>query len=202
MEKERLDKAILSLYDSSSTVSDLRGSFALLTEDVTFDNPMIHVQGREKYIAIFEWMRPFVNTISPRLISSNLDRNVYTANMIVSYNFFRLLPTLSIHQVVVCKLGEINNRPLCLTRDSLKQIISHQDAWSFASLIETVPIVSSFYSWSRRIAGYASSSILLAISPIAPVPDLSREPPQGIIISCELIKGYFINKRGFALYTK
>jgi hypothetical protein len=74
-------------------------------------------------------------------------------DFVVTYEFARFIPPLSLRMTTHLRIA----------RDGASKLIRHEDLWSIASLISSIPVLGSIYERLRVLGGQVSSSVIRAI---------------------------------------
>jgi len=144
-----LTEAILTMYTSSASASEMDRAFQCFHPQVVFQDPLVRVQGQDMYQAQFRTLRSLFKDFKPLTVEMTGDYDKISIDTTVRW--VTRFNTIDIRQVTICHVSD----------GGLGVITRHEDLWSWADTWMQIPLIGFFYTRWRPWFGRRSSESML-----------------------------------------
>jgi len=144
-----LTEAILTMYTSSASASEMDRAFQFFHPQVVFQDPLVRVQGQDMYQAQFRTLRSLFKDFKPLTVEMTGDYDKISIDTTVRW--VTRFNTIDIRQVTICHVSD----------GGLGVITRHEDLWSWADTWMQIPLIGFFYTRWRPWFGRRSSESML-----------------------------------------
>jgi hypothetical protein len=160
-----LKDGVTGLYNSHSPVDEVKDNVKrFYAHDVRFEDPMTAVPTSRLLFIQFVLLRYLLHSYWSLENHALFDeaRRTLVIDHLVFYRFFWFLPSLTIRTFTLLVL-EKRRKPSGNGEDEDHGddgqwiVVSHQDHWSFRSVLEGLPVVGPAYRLLKTVFGYLSS---------------------------------------------
>jgi len=157
-----LKDGVTGLYNSHSPVDEVKDNVKrFYAHDVRFEDPMTAVPTSRLLFIQFVLLRYMLHSYWSLENHALFDeaRRTLVIDHLVFYRFFWFLPSITIRTFTLLVLEKRRKPSEYEDHDDDGQwiVVSHQDHWSFRSVLEGLPVVGPAYRLFKTVFGYLSS---------------------------------------------